>query len=71
MARQIIFYGDYFVDFYKDLGDKVKDKVKYVWSTNQTFIGYFVVLTKDNWLFCSMDFRKRLKKRQKMKLIGL
>jgi len=29
MARQIIFYGDYFVDFYKDLGDKVKDKVKY------------------------------------------
>lgn len=30
MARQIIFYGDNFVDFYKDLGDKVKDKVKYV-----------------------------------------
>jgi phage-related protein len=30
MARQIIFYGDYFVDFYKDLGDKVKEKVKYV-----------------------------------------
>ncbi|MCE5174908.1 MAG: type II toxin-antitoxin system RelE/ParE family toxin [Bacteroidales bacterium] len=28
MARQIIFYGDYFIDFYKDLGDKVKDKVK-------------------------------------------
>ncbi|MDD3127306.1 MAG: hypothetical protein PHT27_06810 [Candidatus Izemoplasmatales bacterium] len=30
MARQIIFYGDYFIAFYKDLGDKVKDKVKYV-----------------------------------------
>ncbi|MCK9311855.1 MAG: type II toxin-antitoxin system RelE/ParE family toxin [Bacteroidales bacterium] len=30
MARQIIFYGDYFIDFYKDLDDKVKDKVKYV-----------------------------------------
>ena len=30
MARQIIFYGDYFIDFYKDLADKVKDKVKYV-----------------------------------------
>jgi len=30
MARQIIFYSDYFVDFYQNLGDKVKEKVKYV-----------------------------------------
>jgi phage-related protein len=30
MARKIIFYGDYFIDFYKTLDDKVKDKVQYV-----------------------------------------
>ena len=30
MARTIIFYGDYFMDFYKTLDDKVKEKVKYV-----------------------------------------
>ncbi len=30
MARQIIFHGDYFTDFYKNLDLKVKEKVKYV-----------------------------------------
>lgn len=30
MARTIIFYGDSFMDFYKTLDDKVKEKVKYV-----------------------------------------
>ena len=30
MARQIIFYGDYFIDFYKELDIKVKQKVQYV-----------------------------------------
>ncbi len=30
MARQIIFYGEYFIDFYKELDLKVKQKVQYV-----------------------------------------
>ena len=30
MARQIIFHGDYFLDFYKDLDSKVKSKIQYV-----------------------------------------
>lgn len=30
MARQIIFYEDYFIDFYKVLDSKAKEKVKYV-----------------------------------------
>lgn len=30
MARKIIFYKDYFIDFYKTLDDKVNEKVKYV-----------------------------------------
>jgi hypothetical protein len=30
MARQIIFHGDYFIDFYKALDLKVKEKVKHV-----------------------------------------
>jgi len=30
MDRQIIFYGDYFIDFYKALDLKVKQKVKHV-----------------------------------------
>lgn len=30
MARTILFHGDYFIDFYKTLDDKVKEKVKYV-----------------------------------------
>lgn len=30
MGRQIIFHGDYFIDFYKELDIKVKEKVKYV-----------------------------------------
>jgi phage-related protein len=30
MDRQIIFHGDYFIDFYKDLELKVKQKVKHV-----------------------------------------
>ncbi len=30
MARTIIFYEDYFIDFYKTLDNKVKEKVKYV-----------------------------------------
>jgi phage-related protein len=30
MARTIIFHGDYFMEFYKTLDDKVKEKVKYV-----------------------------------------
>jgi len=32
MARQIILHGDYFIDFYKDLGDKVKEKINYVFD---------------------------------------
>jgi phage-related protein len=30
MGRTIIFYEDYFIDFYKTLDNKVKEKVKYV-----------------------------------------
>jgi phage-related protein len=30
MAGQIIFHGDYFIDFYKEPDLKVKEKVKYV-----------------------------------------
>ena len=30
MTRQIIFHGDYFFDFYKDLDIKVKQKIQYV-----------------------------------------
>jgi phage-related protein len=30
MNRQIIFHGDYFIDFYKELDLKVKEKVKHV-----------------------------------------
>jgi phage-related protein len=30
MARTILFHGDYFMDFYKTLDDKVKEKVKYI-----------------------------------------
>ena len=30
MTRQIIFHGDYFTDFYKELNIKVKQKVQYV-----------------------------------------
>ena len=30
MARTIIFYEQYFLEFYKSLDDKVKEKVKYV-----------------------------------------
>lgn len=30
MARTIIFYQNYFIDFYKELNPKVKEKVKYV-----------------------------------------
>ena len=30
MARQIIFYGDYFTDFYQELDLKVKEKIKHV-----------------------------------------
>jgi len=32
MARQIIFHGEYFVDFYKDLDVKVKSKIQYVFE---------------------------------------
>jgi phage-related protein len=32
MARQIIFHGDYFIDFYKDLDIKVKTKIQYVFE---------------------------------------
>jgi phage-related protein len=32
MARQIIFYGEYFLDFYKDLDIKVKTKIQYVFE---------------------------------------
>ena len=30
MTRQIIFHGDYFLDFYKELDGKVKTKIQYV-----------------------------------------
>lgn len=30
MARQIIFYGDYFINFYKELDIKAKQKIQYV-----------------------------------------
>jgi phage-related protein len=30
MIRQIIFHGDYFIDFYKGLDIKVKQKIQYV-----------------------------------------
>lgn len=30
MVRQIIFYGEYFINFYKELDIKVKQKVQYV-----------------------------------------
>lgn len=30
MPRQIIFHGEYFIDFYKELDIKVKQKIQYV-----------------------------------------
>jgi len=32
MSRQIIFHGDYFLDFYKGLDIKVKEKIQYVFE---------------------------------------
>ncbi len=32
MARQIIFHGEYFLDFYKDLDANVKSKIQYVFE---------------------------------------
>ena len=32
MSRKIIFYGEYFIDFYKGLDLKVKSKIKYVFE---------------------------------------
>lgn len=32
MNRQIIFHGEYFLDFYKDLDIKIKSKIKYVFE---------------------------------------
>jgi phage-related protein len=32
MAREIIFHGDYFLDFYRDLDIKVKQKIQYVFE---------------------------------------
>jgi phage-related protein len=32
MARIIIFHGNYFLDFYKDLDTKVKTKIQYVFE---------------------------------------
>lgn len=32
MTRQIIFHGEYFLDFYKDLDIKVKSKIQYVFE---------------------------------------
>ena len=30
MSREIVFHGEYFFDFYKELDIKVKQKIKYV-----------------------------------------
>ena len=32
MSRQIIFYGEYFIDFYKKLNLRIKSKFKYVFE---------------------------------------
>jgi len=32
MAREIIFHGDYFLDFYRDLDIKIKQKIHYVFE---------------------------------------
>jgi phage-related protein len=32
MARQIIFHGNYFLDFYKELDIKVKHKIQYIFE---------------------------------------
>ncbi|MEI6435982.1 MAG: type II toxin-antitoxin system RelE/ParE family toxin [Bacteroidota bacterium] len=32
MKREIVFHGDYFMDFYKSLDDQVKMKIKYVFE---------------------------------------
>ena len=32
MTRQIVFHGEYFLNFYKSLDDKVKSKVQYVFE---------------------------------------
>jgi phage-related protein len=32
MARNIIFHGDYFLDFYRDLDIKVQQKIQYVFE---------------------------------------
>jgi len=32
MAREIIFHGDYFLDFYRDLDIKIKQKIQYVFE---------------------------------------
>ena len=36
--------------------------MKYGLNTSQTYIGYFVALTRDNWLFYLMAFKKRHRK---------
>jgi len=32
MAREIIFHGDYFLDFYRGLDIKIKQKIQYVFE---------------------------------------
>jgi hypothetical protein len=46
----------------------MKDFMKYGLNSGQTFIGYFVDLTMDGWLFYLMDFKRNPKKRLKTKL---
>lgn len=65
MARTILFHGDYFMDFYKTLDDKTKEKVKYVLSINLIYIVYFAVLIKVNWWFYSMAFKRKPKELQR------
>ena len=37
MERQIIFHGDYFLDFYRKLDSKVKSKIQYFEFKNKDY----------------------------------
>ena len=37
MVRQIIFHGEYFIDFYKKLDSGVKSKIQYVFELIKQF----------------------------------
>jgi hypothetical protein len=40
MGRQIIFYGQHFIEFYQDQDEKVKHKIQYVLSSSNKLKKY-------------------------------